>query len=69
MSFDMEKSEIPNAFYNYGITNISATPTFYRTVLALFDKPVLSVTRVTLGGEKYDPNLENEIKRVFRMRR
>ncbi|WP_372589317.1 fatty acid--CoA ligase family protein [Fervidobacterium pennivorans subsp. shakshaketiis] len=63
--FDMEKSEIPNAFYNYGITNISATPTFYRTVLALFDKPVLSVTRVTLGGEKYDPNLENEIKRVF----
>lgn len=63
--FDLEKSKIVKFFYEYEITNVSATPTFYRTVLPLFKRPVQSVTRVTLGGEKYDPSLENEIKRVF----
>lgn len=63
--FNLEKSKVPQVFYEYRITNISATPTFYRTVLPLFDKPAESVKRVTLGGEKFDLNLENYLRKVF----
>ncbi|WP_448376846.1 ANL family adenylate-forming protein [Fervidobacterium sp.] len=63
--FDLEKQKIPFVLENYKVTNISATPTFYRTILPLFEKPVETVYRVTLGGEKFDPGLEVALRKVF----
>ena len=43
----------------YGITHISATPTFYRMLMP-FEKEYPSVKRVTLGGEKSDKQLHEQ---------
>lgn len=48
----------------YGITHISATPTFYRMLMP-FEKEYPSVKRVTLGGEKSDKQLYEHICRIF----
>lgn len=48
----------------YGITHISATPTFYRMLMP-FEKEYLSVKRVTLGGEKSDKQLYEHICKIF----
>jgi len=65
-TFDGQQQHLPNLIQKYNITNISATPTFYRNVLPYFnDFRYESVKRVTFGGEKYDPNIENIIKSIF----
>ncbi|WP_417030409.1 AMP-binding protein [Butyricimonas virosa] len=46
------------------ISHISATPTFYRLLLPCEDV-YKSVIRVTLGGEKSDPNLYDFILKIF----
>lgn len=43
---------------SYKITNISATPTFYRFILPTIKDHITSVQKVTLGGEKMDENLK-----------
>lgn len=48
----------------YGITHISATPTFYRMLMP-FEKEYPSVKRVTLGGEKSDKQLYEHICKIF----
>lgn len=48
----------------YGITHISATPTFYRMLMP-FEKTYPSVKRVTLGGEKSDKQLYEHICNIF----
>lgn len=48
----------------YGITHISATPTFYRMLMP-FEKSYPSVKRVTLGGEKSDKQLYEYICKIF----
>ena len=48
----------------YGITHISATPTFYRMLMP-FEKAYPSVKRVTLGGEKSDKQLLEHICNIF----
>lgn len=48
----------------YGITHISATPTFYRMLMP-FEKAHPSVKRVTLGGEKSDKQLYEHICNIF----
>lgn len=48
----------------YGITHISATPTFYRMLMP-FEKAYSSVLRVTLGGEKSDNQLYEHICKIF----
>lgn len=48
----------------YGITHISATPTFYRMLMP-FEKVYPSVKRVTLGGEKSDKQLYEHICNIF----
>ena len=48
----------------YGITHISATPTFYRMLMP-FEKAYPSVKRVTLGGEKSDKQLYEHICKIF----
>ena len=46
------------------ITHISATPTFYRLIIAT-NRVFPSVTRITLGGEKSNESLHQTIKLIF----
>ena len=62
--FNMQRSEVYQKISEYQITHISATPTFYRLLLP-FDDPYLSVQRVTLGGEKSDNHLYENIRKIF----
>ncbi len=65
-TFDGQQRYLPNLIEKYNITNISATSTFYRNVLPyLKGSRYESIKRVTFGGEKYDPNMENIIKSIF----
>lgn len=62
--FNLNKIEIYDKIDEFKITNISATPTFYRLLLPC-DKKYDSVCRVTLGGEKSDEKLYQSIIKIF----
>lgn len=62
--FNKQRSEIYECIRKYQITHISATPTFYRLLLP-FEQTFESVLRVTLGGEKSDNHLYENIHRIF----
>lgn len=62
--FNMQRSEVYAKIEQYQITHISATPTFYRLLLP-FEKEYPSVQRVTLGGEKSDTHLYENIMKIF----
>jgi len=62
--FNKTSNEAADNIKKYGITNISATPTFYRLLLGLKDHFDL-VKRVTLGGEKSEPKLYAELENAF----
>ena len=62
--FNMQRSEVYQKIVEYQITHISATPTFYRLLLP-FEDSYLSVQRVTLGGEKSDNHLYENIRKIF----
>lgn len=62
--FNLNKSQIFESISKYKISNISATPTFFRLLMPtnnLFE----SVTRLTSGGEKFDSNLSLNLKKAF----
>lgn len=62
--FNSCRSEVYELIENYQISHISATPTFYRLLLPL-EKSYSSVQRATLGGEKSDQSLYDNIKKIF----
>lgn len=62
--FNMQRNDIYQKIEKYQITHISATPTFYRLLLP-YEKDYPSVIRVTLGGEKSDKHLYENIKKIF----
>lgn len=62
--FGKTSSEVAVNIKKYNITHLSATPTFYRLIVALKDV-FPSVKRVTLGGEMSDPKLYEDIKLSF----
>lgn len=62
--FNASRLEVYNRINRYGITHISATPTFYRLLLPT-EKEYEKVQRVTLGGEKSDNHLYVSIKKIF----
>lgn len=62
--FNMQRSEVYQKIAEYQITNISATPTFYRLLLPVEDS-YQTVLRVTLGGEKSDNHLYENIRKIF----
>ena len=62
--FNMQRSEVYQKTSEYQITHISATPTFYRLLLP-FEDSYQSVQRVTLGGEKSDNHLYDNIRKIF----
>jgi len=63
--FDMDRKEIESVLRKYNVTHISATPTFYRSILPYIGGVMPSVERVTMGGEKYDRDLENQLLNIF----
>lgn len=62
--FEFSKEEILKVLEGFKITNISATPTFYRLLIPL-EEPLQSLKNVSLGGEKSDGNLYKKIKKSF----
>jgi acyl-coenzyme A synthetase/AMP-(fatty) acid ligase len=48
-----------------GVTRISATPTFYRTMIGSIKETYPLVRTVTSGGEKFDESLRDDFERVF----
>jgi acyl-coenzyme A synthetase/AMP-(fatty) acid ligase len=63
--FESSGQEINDELNQNLITNISATPTFYRTFLPYIVNPILSIKVVTFGGELFDPTLIDSVKRKF----
>lgn len=62
--FQLSRKDIFKVIKKYQITNISATPTFYRQLLPL-EGIFPSVERITFGGEKYDKKISKELKKLF----
>lgn len=62
--FLLPKDEIFSAIEKHSITNISATPTFYRLLIDV-EKKFESVKRITSGGEKFDENLRSPLMKMF----
>ncbi|MFO7659662.1 MAG: long-chain fatty acid--CoA ligase [Candidatus Cloacimonadaceae bacterium] len=62
--FEAGRDDILHLVKNYGVTNISATPTFYRLLLPLSDS-YPSVRKLTSGGEKFDARLTEALLKAF----
>lgn len=62
--FGMQREEILRLIAENKITNISATPTFYRLLLPSNQK-LESVRRVTSGGEKFDSRTMDSLQKMF----
>ncbi|MDN5343867.1 MAG: hypothetical protein PWP28_2749 [Oceanotoga sp.] len=63
--FDMERKKIEETLKKYGVTHISATPTYYRTMLPYIKNEIPNMQKVTTGGEKYDQELEKQLQKIF----
>lgn len=62
--FVQDKEQILDLVEKQNITNISATPTFFRLLFPV-SKAFPKVHRITLGGEKFSPKLAAKLKQVF----
>ena len=62
--FEAGREDILQLINKYRITNISATPTFYRMLLPLADS-YPSVHKLTSGGEKFDAGLTETLLKAF----
>lgn len=62
--FNKQRSEVYELIARHQVTHVSATPTFYRLLLP-YETAYESVVRVTLGGEKSDQNLYDNIVKIF----
>lgn len=63
--FEMNRKKIEETLRKFKVTNISATPTYYRSIIPYFKNQVTSIERITMGGEKFDEDLERELLRIF----
>ena len=62
--FGLSQQEILKEIKEYGITHISATPTFFRLLLPI-EGVYPSITRITSGGEKFNIKIIDQLKTVF----
>lgn len=62
--FGLSNEEIYQSIKKYHITNISATPTFYRLLLPS-SLTFNSIKKITSGGEKFDNHIIKSIQSVF----
>lgn len=63
--FDLARESLEKVLFEYQITNISATPTFFRTMIPYMNNSNVCLRRVTCGGEKFDGALEKGISKLF----
>lgn len=62
--FGLSTDLVFNSIEQYGITHISATPTFYRLLYPI-NKIFPNVVRITVGGEKFDEKTIDKLKPAF----
>lgn len=62
--FMSERQVILDAIERYGITHISATPTYFRLLLPV-EQSFSGVQRITSGGERFDPKLMTAVGDMF----
>lgn len=62
--FGVKRTTIFDLINEYGVTNISSTPTFYRMLLPI-DQVCAKVTNLTSGGEKFDSKTLGDLKVIF----
>jgi len=62
--FNLNRDKVLKLINEFNVTNISATPTFYRLLLP-YERSYESVKMITFGGEKSDDNLYNKILTIF----
>jgi acyl-coenzyme A synthetase/AMP-(fatty) acid ligase len=62
--FGYGSKEIFDLITTYRITNISATPTWYKLLFPC-DKTFPTVRHITMGGEKFDRKLADKVLKVF----
>lgn len=62
--FEAKRKDAINLINEYQISHISATPTFFRLLLPIYEN-LSSVRRITLGGEKSDESLYMQLKEAF----
>jgi len=62
--FGVDRTTSFDLINKYRITNISATPTFYRLLLSS-DCRCESVKNLTFGGEKFDANILHMLQQMF----
>lgn len=62
--FELSTDLVFNSIEQYGITHISATPTFYRLLYPI-NKIFPNVVRITVGGEKFDEKTIDKLKPAF----
>jgi len=62
--FQLPRTLILDEIAARGVTNISATPTFYRLLLPP-ENPLSSVQRITFGGERFDATTLDQLSHMF----
>jgi len=62
--FGLDTKKIYNEIKDNNITHISATPTFYRLLLPC-SEVILSVERITSGGEKFNEKTFQQLNEIF----
>ena len=62
--FGQPVHSIPRILKKYHVTNLSATPSYYKMFLPLADVNE-TMERITFGGERMDETLLPDVKRVF----
>jgi acyl-CoA synthetase (AMP-forming)/AMP-acid ligase II len=62
--FGLDRSGVLRAIEDYGVTHVSATPSFYRLLLPA-ERPLAVVRSVTLGGESSDTALLGRLRGLF----
>jgi acyl-CoA synthetase (AMP-forming)/AMP-acid ligase II len=63
--FQSSPAQIEEALHEFGVTHISATPTFYRLRLQRLNGTFPEVQRLTSGGEKFEPSLRDVLGEIF----
>jgi acyl-coenzyme A synthetase/AMP-(fatty) acid ligase len=63
--FDIKIIDIEQLLFDYKITNISATPTYYRSLSPMLTKKNKNVQHITLGGEKFDGDIQKTLACFF----
>jgi acyl-coenzyme A synthetase/AMP-(fatty) acid ligase len=63
--FECSPEQISNLVDQHGVTHISATPTFYRLRLQQLPGSYETVRRLSSGGEKFEPSLQEALHESF----